>query len=52
MHAGELKAGGAALATALTFQKSASLRLFHIGLADTAFRSGGLTERLADMVFY
>jgi tetratricopeptide (TPR) repeat protein len=51
MHAGDLKAGGAALATALAYQKSSSLRLFHIGLADTAFRSGALTERLADMVF-
>ncbi len=51
MHAGELKAGGAALATALSYQKASSLRLFHISLADTAFRAGGLTERLADMVF-
>ena len=26
-------------------------RLFHIGLADTAFRGGGLTERVADTLF-
>lgn len=51
MHGGELKAGGTALATALTFQKSASLRLFQIGLTDAAFRNGSLTERLADMVY-
>src|SRR5206468_10066942 len=51
LHSGELKSGAAALATALTYQKASSKRLFHIGLADTAFRGGGLTERIADMVF-
>jgi hypothetical protein len=50
-HAGDLRAGGNALAAALTYQKSASKRLFHIGLADTAYRTGGVTERIADIVF-
>jgi tetratricopeptide (TPR) repeat protein len=50
-RSGDMKSATTALATALTYQKVASKRLFHIGLADAAFRSGGLTERLADAVF-
>jgi tetratricopeptide (TPR) repeat protein len=51
LHAGDLKSGAAVLATALTYQKAACKRMFHIGLADTAFRGGGLIERVADTVF-
>ncbi|MBW8883883.1 MAG: CHAT domain-containing protein [Planctomycetia bacterium] len=50
-HSGDVKSGAAAMATALTYQKAACKRLFHIRLADTAFRGGGLTERVADSVF-
>ena len=49
-HAGEMKPGLAALTSAMTYQKAASKRLFQIGLADAAFRSGGVTERIADVV--
>lgn len=51
LHGGDLKSGGTALGTALTFQRSASPHLFQIGLADAAYRSGSLTERIADMVY-
>jgi hypothetical protein len=50
-RSGDLKSAAAALNTALTFQRNASKRLFHIGLADNVFRAGSLTERVADMVF-
>ncbi len=50
-HTGDLKSGAAAMTTALTYQKAACKRMFHIGLADAAFRGGGLTERVADTVF-
>src|SRR5262245_36734119 len=51
LHAGDMKSAGAALQSALNYQKAACKRMFQIGLADTAFRGGGLTERLADTVF-
>jgi tetratricopeptide (TPR) repeat protein len=51
LRAGDLRSGSSSLAAALNFQKGASKRLFQIGLAETAFRSGSLTERIADGVF-
>jgi tetratricopeptide (TPR) repeat protein len=51
LSGGDSKSGATALATALTYQKVASPRLFQIGLADVAFRSGNLTERIADLVY-
>src|SRR5262249_9642498 len=51
MHGGDWKSGAAALATALAYQKNASKRLFQIGLADALYRSGGWTDRVADLVF-
>lgn len=45
------KAIGAPLTAALAYQKNASRRLFQINVADTAFRSGSITERLADQVY-
>jgi tetratricopeptide (TPR) repeat protein len=45
------KAIGTALNSALAYQKSASRRLFHINVADAAYRGGGLTERIADLVY-
>jgi tetratricopeptide (TPR) repeat protein len=44
-------AGHAELAAALAFQKNSSLRLFQIGLADTLFTSGAITQRVADGLF-
>jgi hypothetical protein len=51
LQSGDLKQGATALSAALTYQKTGSKRLFQIGLADTAFRSGALTERVADLIF-
>jgi hypothetical protein len=50
-HKGELRASATALANALTYQKTASQRLLHIAVADAAYRSGNITERIADIVF-
>ncbi len=50
-HKEEWKASTTALAVAMTYQKAASLRLFHLAAADFAYRSGSLTERIADLVF-
>jgi len=51
LRSGDLKAGGTALAAALTYQKAACRRQFQIGLVDVAFRGGSLTERLVDQLF-
>ena len=48
---GDVKAGGAALASALNFQKTGSQRLFQIALADSLFTKGAFTERIADLVY-
>jgi hypothetical protein len=51
LFSGEAKAGAASLAAALNYQKGASQRLFHIGLADAMFRGGGASERILDALF-
>jgi hypothetical protein len=51
LRTGDLKAGSTALAAALTYQKTACRRLFQIGLADMAYRSGSMTERLVDQLY-
>jgi len=50
-QAGNLKAGDAAFASLLTFQKNSSFRLFEIGLVDRLFTSGIVTSRVADGLY-
>ena len=51
LHAGDAKAAVAPLAAAMTFQKNSSPKLFQIGIADGLFRSGSVTERIAELLF-
>jgi tetratricopeptide (TPR) repeat protein len=51
LQTGEVKAGGAALASALAYQSTGSLGLFQIALADSLFAKGNFTERIADLVY-
>ncbi len=46
-----LTAGGTELAAAMTVQKASSRRLFQIGLADTYYAAGTISERVADLLF-
>jgi len=48
---GNLSAGGNELAAAMVAQKTSSRRLFQIGLADTLYASGSISERVADLLF-
>ena len=48
---GNLTGGSAQLAQALTFLKASSHRLFQIDLADAAFVSGSVTQRVADDLY-
>ncbi|WP_202921209.1 CHAT domain-containing protein [Anatilimnocola aggregata] len=43
--------GGTSLVAALGYQRKASPGLFQIALADAMFTSGGVTERLADLLY-
>ncbi|WP_425614491.1 CHAT domain-containing protein [Anatilimnocola sp. NA78] len=43
--------GGTSLVAALNYQRKASPSLFQIVLADAMFTSGGVTERLADLLY-
>ncbi|MDX1944419.1 MAG: CHAT domain-containing protein [Pirellulaceae bacterium] len=51
LQSGNARAGGTALAAAMTYQKASSKRLFQIGLADAWFVSNSVTERVADLLF-
>ena len=51
LASGDARQGASALAAALAGQRAASLRLLQIGLAEGLFRSGKLTERLADQLY-
>jgi CHAT domain-containing protein len=51
LQSGDVRTGGSALATALTYQKGSSKRLFQIALADRLFTTGEVTERVADLLF-
>lgn len=48
---GNLSGGTGQLAQTLTFLRGSSHRLFQIGLADAAFVSGSVTQRVADDLF-
>jgi hypothetical protein len=48
---GNTNGGAASLVAALNYQRKASLGLFQIALADAMFVSGGVTERLADLLY-
>lgn len=43
--------GAGSLIAALNYQKKASLGLFQIGIADSMFLAGAVTERLADVLY-
>lgn len=51
LQSGDVRTGGSALATALTYQKGSSKRLFQIALVDSLFVKGDVTERVADLLF-
>jgi tetratricopeptide (TPR) repeat protein len=51
LQSGKIPQAGTALQTALGFQKTSSKRLFQISLIDAHYRSGGVTERVADLLF-
>ena len=51
LQSGDLRTGGSALATALTYQKGSSKRLFQIALVDSLFVKGDVTERVADVLY-
>ncbi len=48
---GNTTGGGTALVAALKYQRVASPGLFQIAVADRMFTSGGVTERLADLLY-
>jgi tetratricopeptide (TPR) repeat protein len=51
LASGDLRTGGSALNTALTYQKGSSKRLFQIALVDSLFVKGDVTERVADVLY-
>ncbi|MEX2176085.1 MAG: CHAT domain-containing protein [Pirellulaceae bacterium] len=51
LQAGNAKQGGASLAAAMAFQKKSSKRLYQIALVDRLFGVGGVTERVADLLY-
>jgi hypothetical protein len=48
---GNTVGGASSLVAALTFQRKASRGLFQIAMADTMYAAGGVTERLADVLY-
>ena len=51
LQAGNHAAGGQSLNSAVAFQKKSSKRLYQIALVDKMFTSGGVTERVGDMLY-
>jgi CHAT domain-containing protein len=51
LQTGNIAAGATSLNAAINFQKAASKRAFQIALADRYFTSGGVTERVGDMLY-
>lgn len=50
-HKSEWKASNTAFEAAMTYQRAASKRNFHVSATDAAFRAGSITERVADIAF-
>jgi len=51
LQSGNVRQGGQSLAAALTFQKASSKWLYRISLIDGLYLGGGVTERVADLLF-
>jgi hypothetical protein len=51
LQSGNARQGGQSLAAALTFQKASSKWLYRISLIDGLYQGGGVTERVADLLF-
>jgi hypothetical protein len=50
-QAGKLKAGDTAFAALMAYQQKSSQRLFEIGLIDSLFGTGAITDRVANELF-
>jgi hypothetical protein len=51
LQSGNVRQGGQSLAAALAFQKASSKWLYRISLVDGLYQGGGVTERIADLLF-
>ncbi len=51
LQSGNVRQGGQSLAAALAFQKTSSKWLYRISLIDGYYQGGGITERIADLLY-